>query len=95
MLGFVGRCAPDFFKPFTFHTHFGTLFAYTEAQPIKTSIMRTTRRNIYSVDWYRGDFCYRTTTGCTWENVQECRRSARLLGEKIKYEVIDVKDYRY
>ena len=57
--------------------------------------MRTTRRKIYSVDWYRGDFCYRTTTGCTWENVQECRKTARLLGEKIKYEAVDVKDYRY
>ena len=44
--------------------------------------MRTARRKFYSVDWYRGDFCYRTTTGCTWEQVQNCKKTARLLGEK-------------
>lgn len=57
--------------------------------------MKTIKRKIYSVDWYYNGFCYRTTTGCTWEQVQDFKRTAKLLGEKIKYHVIDVKEYRY
>ena len=57
--------------------------------------MKTIKRKIYSVDWYYNGFCYRTTTGCTWEHVLEFKRTAKLLGEKIKYQVIDVKEYRY
>jgi hypothetical protein len=56
---------------------------------------KTVRRKIYSVDWYNNGFCYRTTTGCTWEQVQDCKRTARLLGEKIKYEVTDIREDKY
>jgi hypothetical protein len=53
------------------------------------------KTNIYSVDWWRGDWCYRTTTGCDWQAVQECRRAAKLMGEKITYEKTDVKEDVY
>lgn len=53
------------------------------------------RKNIYTVDWYRGDWCYRTTTDCDWETVKECRRAAKLMGETIKYEKTDVKEDVY
>ena len=59
---------------------------------MKTKIIR---RKIYSVDWYNNGFCYRTTTGCTWEQVQDCRRTARMLGEKIRYEVTDIREDEY
>ena len=39
----------------------------------------------YDVDWVRNGFCYRTTRNCTFEQVKECRRIAKLLGEKIEY----------
>ena len=50
--------------------------------------MRTIKRKkkIYSVDWIRNGFCYRTTMGCTWEDVKDCKRTAKLLGEIIEYE---------
>ena len=44
------------------------------------------KAKIYSVDWIRNGFCYRTTMGCTWQDVLECKRTAKLLGETIKYE---------
>lgn len=53
------------------------------------------KKNIYSVDWYHGDWCYRTTTGCDWDDVLECKRAAKLMGEKIKYEKTDVKEDVY
>ena len=43
------------------------------------------KAKIYSVYWIRNGSCYRTTMGCTWEDVKKCRRSAKLLGEAIKY----------
>ena len=59
--------------------------------------MRTIKKKtkIYSVDWYHGDHCYRTTMGCTWEDVKDCRRTAKLLGETIKYEHYDTKVDEY
>ena len=53
------------------------------------------KRKIYDVNWYCNGFCYRTTRGCDWETVKECRRIARLLGEKIEYELdhIEVDTY--
>ena len=59
--------------------------------------MRTIKRKtkIYSVDWYHGDHCYRTTMGSTWENVKDCKRTAKLLGETIKYEHYDTKVDEY
>lgn len=50
---------------------------------MKKKVVRT---KIYSVDWVRNGFCYRTTMGCTWEDVKQCKRTAKLLGETIKYE---------
>ena len=42
------------------------------------------KKKIYDVDWIRNGFCYRTTTGCDWETVKECRETAKLIGEKIE-----------
>ena len=53
------------------------------------------RKNIYTVDWYRGDWCYRTTTDCDWEAVKECKRAAKLMGETIKYELDHVREDVY
>lgn len=50
---------------------------------------------IYSVDWIRNGFCYRTTTRCKWEDVLECKRTAKLLGEKIKYQHYDTIELTY
>lgn len=44
------------------------------------------KTKIYDVNWIANGFCYRTTRGCDWEAVQNCRKTARLLGEKIEYE---------
>jgi hypothetical protein len=33
--------------------------------------------------------------GCTWEDVKECKRTAKLLGETIKYEHYDTKVDEY
>ena len=50
----------------------------------------------YSVDWYNSSgFCYRTTTNCTWNDVLECKRTAKMLGEKIKYEHTHTREYDY
>lgn len=49
------------------------------------------KTNIYSVDWLHNGFCYRTTMGCTWEDVLDCKRTARLMGEKIEYQKYDVR----
>jgi hypothetical protein len=59
--------------------------------------MRTIKKKIkiYSVDWYRGDWCYCTTMGCTWEDVKECRQQAKLMGETIKYEHYDTRIDEY
>lgn len=59
---------------------------------MKTLIKKT---KIYSVDWLRDGFCYRTTMGCTWEDVLECKRTAKALGEKIKYKHYDTKEDVY
>ena len=54
------------------------------------------KTKIYSVDWIRNGFCYRTTMGCTWEDVRDCKRQAKLMGEAIKYEQYNtrVEEYR-
>jgi hypothetical protein len=56
---------------------------------------KVVKTKIYSVDWYHGDHCYCTTMGCTWEDVKECRRRAKLMGETIKYEHYDTKVDEY
>ena len=50
---------------------------------------------IYAVDWYYNGYNYRTTTGCTWKDVQELRRQAKAIGETVKWEVIGTKTYEY
>ena len=59
---------------------------------MKKKVVKT---KIYSVDWIRNGFCYRTTMGCTWEDVKECKRQAKLMGETIKYEHYDTKVDEY
>ena len=56
---------------------------------------KVVKTKIYNVDWYRGDWCYRTTTGCKWEDVKDCKRAAKLMGEKIKYELDHVREDVY
>ena len=51
------------------------------------------KQKIYSVNWYSNGFCYRTTTNCSWEDVQSIKRTAKLIGETVKYEVIGYKQY--
>ena len=43
------------------------------------------KANTYWVDWYRDDWCYRSTHGVTWEKVKEMKKTAKMLGETIKY----------
>ena len=50
---------------------------------------------IYAVDWYYNGYRYRTTTGCTWADVQDLRRVAKSIGETIKWEVIGTQTYEY
>lgn len=59
----------------------------------RKKIVRKTK--IYSVDWIHNGFCYRTTMGCTWEDVKDCKRTAKLLGEKIEYEHYDTREDVY
>jgi len=40
-------------------------------------------RKYYIVDWYRNDFCYRTTTNVPFESLKDLRYTAKLLGEKL------------
>ena len=51
---------------------------------MKRTIKRKTK--IYNVDWICNGFCYRTTMGCDWKAVKDCKRIAKLLGEKIEYQ---------
>jgi len=45
------------------------------------------KRKLYQVDWYTDDgYLYRTTMGCEWKDVKQCKKQARKLGETIKYE---------
>ena len=44
------------------------------------------KENTYWVDWYRNGFCYRSTHGCSWDDIKEMKKLAKLLGETIKYE---------
>ena len=60
---------------------------------MRKKIVRKTK--IYSVDWFYNGFCYRTTMGCKWEDVKECKRVAKLLGEEIKYEHYDTREEVY
>lgn len=62
---------------------------------MKKRKLRKSVYKLYSVDWYRGTWNYRTTTNCKWEDVLECKRAAKLMGETIKYEAYDTVEYYY
>ena len=48
---------------------------------------RVKRRNIYWVDCYTsGGWNYASHSNCTWQDVLDLKRVAKLLGETIKYE---------
>ena len=50
----------------------------------------------YCVDWILSNgHCYRTTDGMTWKDVLEAKRTAKMLGETIKYEKTERKCYNY
>lgn len=53
------------------------------------------KKKVYWVDCYTNGFCYRSVTECSWEQVQALKRTAKLLGETIKYEVMRVDEYEY
>lgn len=56
----------------------------------------TKKIKLYWVDWYNSSgFCYRSVRDCTWAQVLECKRTARLLGETIKYEYLRTVEYDY
>lgn len=63
------------------------ILLYINMKKIKKKI------KIYCVDWYHGEHCYRTTMGCTWEDVKECKRQAKLMGRRIEYEHYDTRIY--
>ena len=56
---------------------------------------RTLKVKYYTVNWYRNGFCYRTTRGCDMDDVKNCKSTAKLLGEAIKYELEKVVTYEY
>ncbi len=56
---------------------------------------RALKVKYYTVDWYSNGFCYRTTRGCDMEAVKDCKRTAKLLGETIKYELEKIVTYEY
>lgn len=71
-------------------------FGYLEYFSYICTMKKLVRKyKVYTVDWYRNGFCYRTTTDCDWEAVKDCRRAAKLMGETIKYEFDHYKEYTY
>ncbi len=54
------------------------------------------RQKIYAVDWFtESGRNYRTTLGCTWAQVQDCKKRAANMGETIKYEFDHYEEYEY
>ena len=60
-----------------------------------TNMKRTLKVKYYTVHWFCNGFCYRTTRGCDIDDVKNCKRTAKLLGETIKYELEKVVTYTY
>lgn len=56
---------------------------------------RYIQKTLYTIDWYKNGFCYRTTCGCDREGVKNARATAKLLGETIKVEKECVIKYAY
>lgn len=55
--------------------------------------MKTIKRKLYSVDWYYNGFCYRTTTGCTWEDVKTLRKIAKATRDTVKHYQTGTKEF--
>ena len=53
------------------------------------------KTKIYYVRWYRNGYNYRDTSECTWDDVLECKRQAKELGETIEYEYDYTKEETY
>lgn len=49
----------------------------------------------YDIHWYCGTHCYRTTSNCTFEQVQESRKIAKVIGDTIKYEYSHTEKIEY
>lgn len=50
------------------------------------TITRTRKQTFYTVHYYIGEWCYRTTLGVPKEKIKEIRENAKYMGEKIKIE---------
>lgn len=57
--------------------------------------VRKCKENRYTINWLRNGFCYRTTLDCPWSAVLYAKRVAKLLGEKIEYELERTIVYQY
>ena len=44
------------------------------------------KETLYWVDWYRDGYCYRSSHSVSKEELKECRRMAKMLGEKLVIE---------
>ena len=54
------------------------------------------RTKIYYVRWYLSSgWNYRDTSECTWKDVLDCKRQAKLLGERIEYELDYIREDTY
>jgi hypothetical protein len=49
----------------------------------------------YTIHWYCNGFCYKTTRDCPKDYVDNCKATARLLGEKVKVELERIVKYEY
>ena len=59
---------------------------------------RTIKRKVtlYWVDCYtNGGMCYSSHYDCTWQDVLTFKKTAKMLGETIKYEKFGSKEYTY
>jgi hypothetical protein len=57
---------------------------------------RIVKVKYYTIHWYLSNgHCYRTTTGCKQEDVANARKTAKILGEKLKVELEEVVEYEY
>lgn len=49
----------------------------------------------YYVNCIRNGFCYASHSNCTWDDVKNYKKIAKLLGETITYELTHVNKYEY
>lgn len=59
----------------------------------KTKVIK---EKLYWIDFYNSSgHCYRSRYDCTKEYVDECRKMAKITGEKIKVELWRVRTHEY